>query len=498
MKKLIISTLLLLTLIVNGTPVDAAERQMEDEIIYEILVDRYNNGDFSIDKEVDLDDVKAYHGGDLAGITKRLVQKSELGITMITLSPIMKNTSGGFHGYWIEDFTDIEENFGTFSDLEELVKEAHALDMKVVLEFVTNYVSKEHEIALDPQYADWILTEEVTGPDWTDNVVQLNQEHPEVQEFLLDAASFWLGETNVDGLVLHAADQSSVNFLSELTSELKTRFPEKYLIADILDPEADITELVEITEFDAIDDYTLGKTISDIFSLPDQSPAEIYEVYEQTGDYQRLLLVDDKYSKRFTQKVLENGRNSVTSWMLTLTYMYTTPGTPIILQGSELSMYGETTEDSQRLVPLHSGEPELKEFHNRISSLRNEFPTVRYGDFELVGTNDSLSVFKRTYEEQTIFIAINNGSESSYVDVEGIGSNKMLRGYLGDNIVRVNEDGNYRIGLARETVEVYEVVDNQGLNWLLISLVIGVMVIFVASVVYLTIKQKRREREAGV
>lgn len=498
MKRIMLSLAILFPLFMFVNPVSADDWQLEDEIIYEIIVDRYNNGDFSLDTEVDTDDPKAYHGGDLIGIRKRLDEKAELGITMLALSPIMKNASGGFHGYWVEDFTDIEEQFGTFSDLEELVNEAHERDMKVVLEFVTNYVPKDHPLAIQPDYSDWILTENVTGPDWTENVVQLNQDHPEVQEFLIESAAFWLEETDVDGLIFHAVDQSSVDFLAKLTTELKDEFPDKYLIGDVLDPQADIEEIVKSTKLDGIDDYALGQAIADVFSAPDQSPVEIFDVFEASSDMNSLIFVDDKYSKRFTQRVSENGRNSVTSWQLTLTMMYTMPGNPLLLQGSELSMYGETAEDSQRLVPLHSGEPELKEFHNRISSLRSEFPALRYGDIEIVDARDSFVVFKRSYEGETLYIAINNGSESSYIDIPGVGSDNMLRGYLGDNIVRVNEEGNHRVGIPRETIEVYEVVDYQGINWLLISLVVGVMIIFVGAVIYLTLKQKKRERVAAL
>lgn len=494
-KKIIISLVMLLSLFIYGLPVTAEERKLEDEIIYEIIVDRYNNGDYSIDEKVDLEDPVSYHGGDLNGITKRLDENVEIGVTMLALSPIMSNMENGFHGYWVDDFTAIEEQFGTFEDLEELVTEAHARDIKIVLEFVTNYIPADHPIAQDPDRADWILTDDVSGPEWTDNVVQLNQDHPEVQEFLIDAAGFWLDETSIDGLVFHAVDQSSLDFLTKLTNELKERHPDRYLLGDVLDAEADISGVVDNTALDAVDNYSLGKAISDVLSAPDQSPAAIYEAHEQALDNQSLVFVDDKYSKRFTQKLSENGRNSVTTWRLVLAYMYTTPGVPVLLQGSEVSMYGETAEDSQRLVPFNSGEPELKEYHDRISSLRNQFPALKYGDFELVDARDSFAVFKRTYEDQTMYIAINNGSESSYVDVTDIDPDQMLRGYLEDNTVRVNEEGNHRIGIPRESVEVYEVVDHQGFNWIFISFVIGIMAIFIFGVISLVRKQKQREKE---
>ena len=155
-KRIIVSLTVLFSLFIYAVEVSAEERRLEDEIIYEILVDRYHNGDYSIDEAVDIENPATYHGGDLNGITKRLSENEELGVTMIALSPIMANTDNGFHGYWVEDFKEIEEQFGTFEDLEELVNEAHARDIKVVLEFVTNYIPADHPIALDPERADWM------------------------------------------------------------------------------------------------------------------------------------------------------------------------------------------------------------------------------------------------------------------------------------------------------------------------------------------------------
>jgi len=477
---------------VYAVPAFADTRELEDEIVYEIIVDRFNNGNYEIDEDVDIDNPKMYHGGDLEGITKKLDDLENIGVTTIALSPIMTNADNGYHGYWIVDFMDINKHFGTFEDLEQLVSEAHSRDIKVVLEFVTNYISEAHPIAMDTNKTDWIRSDSVEGPEWTDAVVELNQDHPEVQAYLLEAASFWLEETDIDGFVLQAVEQSSVDFLESFTKTLKDQYNDIYLLGDVYGNLDNMSELLEKTAFDAIDNDELSNLISDVFSEPEQPVSQIYEASEAADELSSLVFVDDKYSKRFTQKFSENRRNTLTAWTLALTYMYTTPGTPIILQGSEVGMYGEDAEDSQRLVPFISGEPELKEFHDRISSLRGEFAALRKGDFEIVDSSDAMAVFKRTYEDQTMFIAINNGTESDYVDVKNVESGKMLRGYLEDNIIRENEEGNYRIGIPRESVEVYEVVDNEGINWVFLSLVIGVMAVFIVGVVFLTVKQKQK------
>src|SRR5699024_9547057 len=124
----------------------------------------------------------------------------------LVLSPIMKNAPDGYHGFWVDDFYEIDEQFGSMEDLHELVEEAHEREMKVVLELPINYMSETAEVN-----DDWVteptLAEE--GPDWMENAVQLDHSLPEVQGELLQVADFWMEETDIDGFQLHGVDQAS-------------------------------------------------------------------------------------------------------------------------------------------------------------------------------------------------------------------------------------------------------------------------------------------------
>ncbi|MFC4024493.1 alpha-amylase family glycosyl hydrolase [Oceanobacillus longus] len=469
------------------------ERAVEEEIIYHIMVDRFNNGDQSTEAQVDVnvDDPAAYHGGDLQGVTLKLDALQEIGVTTISLSPLMTNAANGYHGYWIEDFYRLEEQFGTMEDLSTLIQEAHNRDIKVVMEFVTNYIAETSPIVSDPEKEDWIIEQELTEPTWTANTVQLNLDHPEVEAYLIDVAEHWMNETNLDGYMLHAVDEAPIGFLSNFTSHLKSVNPEFYLLGDILVTDEASEELLAETELDAFENRTMRDSMAEVFAAPDNPVSDIYDTWSTASNQNGLLYMDDFYTERFTQTYSKNHRNSLTAWTLALTYMYTTPGTPTILQGTELPMYGATAEDSQRLVPFNSGEPELKEFHDRISSLREQFPVLQYGDFEIVGSDGAMSVFKRTLDDETMYIAINNGSESAYVDISDIESGMQLNGYLGDNLVRENEIGDYRIGLPRESTEVYSIQPNEGLNWIFIGFVLVVFSLFIGGIIALSIKQRK-------
>src|SRR5919199_1646435 len=81
--------------------------------------------------------------GDLPGITSRLDYLAWLGVDAIWLSPIFPSPMADF-GYDVADYTGIHPLFGTLDDFDRLVREAHARDLKVLLDYVPNHTSDQH------------------------------------------------------------------------------------------------------------------------------------------------------------------------------------------------------------------------------------------------------------------------------------------------------------------------------------------------------------------
>jgi glycosidase len=135
-------------------------RLPEDEVVYFVLPDRFENGDPSNDRGglqgdrlttgFDPTHKGFYHGGDLKGLTARLDYIEGLGATAIWLGPIYKNKpvqggpgeeTAGYHGYWITDFTRVDPHFGEEADMRAFVDGAHARGMKVYLDIITNHTA---------------------------------------------------------------------------------------------------------------------------------------------------------------------------------------------------------------------------------------------------------------------------------------------------------------------------------------------------------------------
>ncbi|MFM7445816.1 MAG: alpha-amylase family glycosyl hydrolase, partial [Tabrizicola sp.] len=141
-------------------PPPIAERRLEDEVIYFVLPDRFENGDSRNDQgglkggplQHGFDPAAKgfYHGGDLKGLTSRLDYIQGMGVTAIWFAPVFKNKpvqgkpgeeSAGYHGYWVTDFTSVDPHFGTNAEFKAFVDAAHARGMKVYMDIIVNHTA---------------------------------------------------------------------------------------------------------------------------------------------------------------------------------------------------------------------------------------------------------------------------------------------------------------------------------------------------------------------
>jgi len=140
---------------------------VQNKQFYFVMPDRFENADTSNDTgglpggDTDADVLRHgydpelrgyYHGGDLAGLRSKLDYLEGMGVTAVWLTPSFKNkpvqgdgtiagSSAGYHGYWITDFTSIDPHMGANEELRALVNEAHARDMKVFFDIITNHTA---------------------------------------------------------------------------------------------------------------------------------------------------------------------------------------------------------------------------------------------------------------------------------------------------------------------------------------------------------------------
>jgi alpha-glucosidase len=174
--------------------------------------------------------------GDLAGITERLDYVSSLGVDAIWLSPFFTSPMKDF-GYDVADYCDVDPIFGTLADFEALATQAHALNLKLIIDQVYSHSSDRHRWFRESRSsrtnpkADWYVWADAKedgtppnnwqsvfgGPAWTWDARRgqyylhnflpeqpdLNLHNRDVQDALLDVARFWL-DRGVDGFRIDA------------------------------------------------------------------------------------------------------------------------------------------------------------------------------------------------------------------------------------------------------------------------------------------------------
>lgn len=120
-----------------------------DEVIYQVLTDRFANGDVNNDFNVSKDpnDLARHQGGDWQGIIDHVDYLDALGVTAVWISPVVTNVEedagvAGYHGYWTQDFTQPNPHFGDMATLRELVSVMHDHDIKVIVDIVVNHVGQ--------------------------------------------------------------------------------------------------------------------------------------------------------------------------------------------------------------------------------------------------------------------------------------------------------------------------------------------------------------------
>lgn len=232
-------------------PVTVVEKETTDKSwdearVYFIVTDRFNDGDSTNNGTLETgyapEKAESYHGGDLKGITEKLSYLQELGINTIWITPIVDNidwivnedlTQTGYHGYWAQDFTKLDEHLGTTEDLDELLDEAHKHGIKVMVDIVVNHsgYARSNGTGLENfdgmlRVGDEIGTDFLHGGSNSD-LPDFKTEVQEVRDQLIAWQTAWASHTTAAGNSIDYFRVDTVKHVEHETwSELKTALAE--------------------------------------------------------------------------------------------------------------------------------------------------------------------------------------------------------------------------------------------------------------------------------
>ncbi|MBI2252909.1 MAG: hypothetical protein HYU63_09270 [Armatimonadetes bacterium] len=255
---------------------DSLPHFWEDEVIYFAFTDRFSNGDKSNDgADTNLQEPRAFHGGDWQGIIDKLDYIKDLGATCIWISPVIMNEPKGYHAYWPYDFMKSEPHFGTLTKLKELVEKAHAKGLKIVMDLVLNHTGYTHPWTKDQNYYDWFHHK---GDMWLPIPYQMEnysfaglpdlaQENPKVYQYLLNMAKDWIKESNCDGVRLDAAQNIPHWFWKKFTQEIRDFASPNFLIlGEAFNPFPNWVGSYQKDGLDSMFDVPMAWAMRDVFA----------------------------------------------------------------------------------------------------------------------------------------------------------------------------------------------------------------------------------------
>jgi glycosidase len=391
---------------------------------------------------------------------------------------------------------------------KKLVEEAHKRDMKVMLDFVVNHVGPEHPWVNDPEKGDWFHekqpmnfnNEESLQNAWLYDLPDLNTENPEVKNYLFDAAKWWIKETDIDGYRLDTVRHVPQEFWEEFSDEVKSVKEDFYLLGEVFDRDPEKIAAYNGTGIDGFVNVPQAEEMRSVFQKPDTSMDRLFNFwkYNETfydNPYVMGTFIDNHDMERFTRMIVQEKLFPGTRWKLALTYMYTTPGIPIVYYGSEIAMDGGNDPDNRRFMNFRA-DKELMDYITRLGEIRQEYPALTRGNITPIYNKDGMGIFKRTYKDQTIVIAINNTSETQNVQLtkDELADNHELKGLISDDLVRSDKDGNYHLVLDREESEIYLLKNKSGLNYPYL-IVLGIMYFLFFLFLYLVKKRGKAKNK---
>lgn len=331
--------------------------------------------------------------GDLNGVTQKLDYIQDMGFNGIWLMPVFQSTT--YHKYDITDYMQIDSEYGSTEDMQNLIEECHKRGIRIILDFVMNHTSSQHlwftqaceYLEQLPQGAEPDEQEcpyvgyyhfaneqkqdyyQVKNTDWYyegvfwSEMPDLNLENEQLRAELEQIASYWIG-MGIDGFRMDAAMHFEENDATTNTEILNwfyeyclSQNPDFYMVSEVWANEA------------AIADYYASGTPS-MFNF-DLADKEGKLIKAARGTYKAANLVQSmlKYQTDFAAKnpdyidapfitnhdmgrVANALRNDPDDLKMAGGLLMTLSGNPFVYYGEEIGMSSAGTKDENKRLPF--------------------------------------------------------------------------------------------------------------------------------------------------
>ena len=377
----------------SGTNAQATPQWLRDGVMYEIFP-----RDFS-------------RAGNLAGVTARLNELKKLGVTILWIMPIQpigeKGRKGDFGSpYSIKDYYAIDPAYGTLPDFKQLVSEAHAQGLKVIMDLVANHTSWDSVMMTNKEFYRQDAQGRVLPPipAWTD-VAGLNYTNAQLRAYMIAMMKYWVETCDIDGYRCDVAAEVPTDFWVQAGEELRKIKPDFMMLAEASKPEL----LVKAFNIDY--DWPLMATLNKVLinSAPATDLAETWRASRSKFPPASLHMrvSDDHDEPRAVARFGINGALAASVLMFTL------DGVPVLYNGMEV---GDATEsgdpalfDKLTIFWHPKDRPPLRDIYRGLIQLRLAYPSFRNDDVAWLRNSAPADVvsFMRADDRDQFLVLIN-------------------------------------------------------------------------------------------
>ena len=396
---------------------------------YQIFPERFANGDKSNDPQ----GVKAwnpedhpgredFYGGDLQGVLDHLDYLKKLGVNGLYFCPIFKASSN--HKYDTIDYLQVDPAFGDKDLFAKVVNEAHARGMKVMLDAVFNHLGDQSMQWQDvvkngpsSRFASWFHINEYPVEPYRDplkgegspkfdtfafekHMPKLNTANPEVQDFLLEIATYWVKYFDIDAWRLDVANEVDHHFWKRFHDELVKIKPDFYIVGEIWHS---ARPWLQGDQFTGVMNYPYTLQIEDHFFKHKMNAKDLSEhltdqlmIYPDMVDQAMMNMLDS----HDTARILTLAKDNQDLALQAVAYEFVQPGVPCIYYGTEMGMSGDNDPDCRKPMDWSKiNGPVWQRVHELVKFRLDHSDTLNKGTVKLTVTEKGLLKVERTGKE---------------------------------------------------------------------------------------------------
>ncbi len=357
--------------------------------------------------------------GNFAGLKRHLPRLKQMGIQVLYLMPVQpvgkKNRKGSQGNYYaIQNYREVNPEFGTLAELQSLIDDAHTLDMKVLFDWSAAYSAADCNLVNEEAswYAKGKKSEMDSSEDRSD-LVKFNYDKKALQEYMIESMAYWVNTCGIDGFRCHEAGSVPLKFWQKANRHLQNIKP--LLMLGDTDDRAYLTDA-----FHALYNYDLYDVMNGVAAGTQNLESLKTLIDKQQVQYGANLL-------NYTSGCQENAEDGSADQRMGdaaacfAHLINVIPGMPLMYGGQEAAQEKSLAPYEKDLIDW--GTFSLVGDYRIMCKAKKEHPAfwnaTRSGSIEWLTTTDDEKVlaFLRRTEEQTIVCIFNLSDEQINVKV---------------------------------------------------------------------------------